>query len=64
MPLARTFASRPTTRSLMRRVVGVFAATGLATTLGWAAVAVPAAQADDQQDGDPAGAGQLPAAWH
>ena len=49
MPLARTSASRPTTRSLTRRVVGVFAATGLATTLGWAAVAVPAAQADDQQ---------------
>ena len=47
MPLARTSASRPTTRSLTRRVVGVFAATGLATTLGWAALAVPVAQADD-----------------
>ena len=47
MPLARTSASRPTTRSLTRRVVGVLAATGLATTLGWAAVAVPVAQADD-----------------
>ena len=28
-------------------MVGVFAAAGLATTLGWAAAAVPAAQADD-----------------
>ena len=47
MPLARTIASRSTTRSLARRLVGVFAATGLATTLGWAAVAAPVAQADD-----------------
>ena len=47
MPLARTIASRSATRSLARRLVGVFAATGLATTLGWAAVAAPVAQADD-----------------
>lgn len=47
MPLARTIASRSVTRSLARRMVGVFAAAGLATTLGWAAAAVPAAQADD-----------------
>ena len=45
MPLTDTLRSRATVRSVARRALGALVAGGLATTLGWAALAAPEAQA-------------------
>ena len=45
MPLTDTLRSRATVRSVARRALGVLVAGGLATTLGWTALAAPEAQA-------------------
>ena len=47
MPQTRSALSRRAAPAVVRRLVGALAATGLATTLGWAALASPAAQASD-----------------
>ena len=45
MPLTDTLRSKATVRSVARRALGALVAGGLATTLGWAALAAPEAQA-------------------